>query len=602
MIIFTFSDMKKSVFYLLILMFSLGFGLHVDLVAQQTTAVLKYEGGDYEISSSFSAPMTITYKGDTSMKSYVVSVKTGSFQTTYSGYSLSGLKPDVPMSIKVPVSFWKDLEPGNHDFSCWVSKVNGSDAQTASSDTLRFEIIKIDESSLSIRKVLFEGFSSAYCPYCPAFNEKMKPVLEELGDKVVAVKYHVSKTQDPYWTSYGNKIYNSYGFTGIPAGAVDGVKCTKDGEVAALRAAVSSAGKSFLSLVKDTLYITEDKQLHVSIDVKSVVEESGMTVKAYVLEKVMDQQYGSNGEREFPHLFITDVPFNNGGTGLSVSSDKSLRMEGSVDMGSTFMEESYDLEVVMIVTDASNKILQTERFDVFSTEEPEESYILPDKTNFPDSVFRAYVAKEVDKDADGKLQESELASFTEMNVSDMGIYSLEGISHFKNLTSLDCSSNHLMWLDLTANTTITDLKCSGQTQTVDLEGGNTFDLSTVSGLDVKKIGNVKNATLDGTVMKFNANEVTYEYACGLGENIMEVTLTASRFTSNQKVPGQAGFSVFVDGRDIRVVFEDATQKMVEVYDLRGVQIYRGMQDRISVMNPGIYLVRVGSSVKKVAVL
>lgn len=593
--------MRNSLFYLLFLMSFLGLGFPMDVVAQQTTAVLEYEGGDYEISSSFSAPMTITYKGDTSMKTYVVSVKTGSFQTTHSGYSLSGLKPDVPTDIKVSVSFWKDLEPGKHTFSCWVSKVNGEEAQTASSDTLRFEIIKIDESSLSIRKVLFEGFSSAYCPYCPAFNEKMEPVLEELADKVVAVKYHVSKSQDPYWTSYGNKIYNSYSFSGIPAGAVDGVN-VQNGEVAALRAAVSSAGKSFLSLEKDTVYITEDEQLHVSIDIKSVVEESGMNVKAYVLEKTMDQQHGSNGEREFHHLFITDIPFDNGGTGLSVSSDKALRMEGSVDMSSTFMEESYDLEVVMIVTDASNKILQAERFDVFSTEKPEEAYILPDKTNFPDSVFRAYVAKEVDKDADGKLQESELASFTEMNVSDMGIYSLEGISHFKNLTSLDCSSNHLMWLDLAANTTITDLKCSGQTQTVDLEEGNTFDLSTVSGLDVKKIGNVKNATLDGTVMKFNANEVTYEYACGLGENVMEVTLTASRFTSNQKVPGQAGFLVYVDGRDIRVVFEDATQKMVEVYDLRGVQIYRGMQDRISVMNPGIYLVRVGSSVKKVAVL
>lgn len=592
--------MKKTAIFLILSILSWGLVSWQTATAQTsaTTVSIVYEGESYELSQSFTAPMKITYNGDSSLKTYEVVVRLGSMRSTYSGFFLTDLQPNQSMSVNVPVEFWSQLESGNHEFSCWVSKINGGDAYTASTDTLRFKVSKFGENELSVRKILYEGFSSANCMYCPAFNEKVNPVLEELGDRVVAVKYHVSFSSDPYYTSYGNSVFRSYYATGgIPKGAVDGFGYHQDQVVGALRNSVASAGKSFLSLTKDTVYINDDL-LHLSINVNSLVKEDNLSIKAYVLEKTMNQQHGSNKEREFYHLFIQNFTFSKA-EGLSVSPDQTLKMEAELDMSKTFMEESFDLEVVMIVYDADKKILQTEKFDVYSTQEP---YILLDSLNFPDSAFRAYVSENVDKDSDGKLQESEWASLTDMNVSDKGIYTLEGISLFKNLKSLDCSSNHLMFLDLSANTAITELKCSGQNRTVDLEEGNIFDLSTVEGLDASKIGNVKNATLDSVIMKFNANEVSYEYACGLGESVMEVMLSASRFTSNQKVDAPAGFSVYVDGREICVVFEDAAQEAVEVYDLRGVQVYRGMQDRISVMNPGIYLVRVGSVVKKLAVL
>lgn len=595
---------KLRFFFKGVLPLFVGCGMMSGVSAQQSTAVLEYIGPDYELAQSFTAQMKMTYKGDATLSSYELTLKSGANQSTSSGFFLTALQPDGSTSVAVPVSFWPQLEPGMNTIACWVSKVNGETAETASADTLRFEINKLDENILPIRKVLYEGFSSAYCQYCPAFNTKMKAVLDELGDKVVAVKYHTFTltTADPYGTDYGTSLFEQYfGESGVPKAAVDQSGCPKDQESVILRQAVENAGKSFLSLLKDTVYIDNGNVLHFSIRLNSVVKDSGLFVKAYALEKTLDQHRGSNGETEFYHIFLKNIELTGNDEGLGVDPQQDLKVEGDMDLSTTFMEEASDLELVVIVSDAGKKIVQVERFDVFTSQE--HSIALNEK-NFPDTAFRNFLSMNVDKNSDGKLQDSEIAATKELNLSGKDIYSLEGIAYLTSLITLDCSSNHLMCLDLSANAALENLDCAGQTRTVELQDGNVFDLSGISGMDVNKVSEVKGGSLDGEKLKFDVVDLSYMYAHGssVGDAGMEVKLTGSRFVANQVQQVQDQHKVYVENHDICIRSSSSVNPMVEIYDLRGVQVYRGTQSRITMSHTGIYLVKIGAVVKKVVVL
>jgi len=80
-------------------------------------------------------------------------------------------------------------------------------------------------------------------------------------------------------------------------------------------------------------------------------------------------------------------------------------------------------------------------------------------TNFPDSVFRAYV-KKFDTNNNGILNDAELAKATAIAVSDKGIETLDGIEFFTSLKSLSCTGNDLSSLDVSNNTALENLYCS----------------------------------------------------------------------------------------------------------------------------------------------
>ena len=67
----------------------------------------------------------------------------------------------------------------------------------------------------------------------------------------------------------------------------------------------------------------------------------------------------------------------------------------------------------------------------------------------PDANFKAgLIARGVDTNTDGEIQESEASSVTELFLESFGISSLEGISYFTNLTTLYVSHNHLAGIDV----------------------------------------------------------------------------------------------------------------------------------------------------------
>lgn len=80
-------------------------------------------------------------------------------------------------------------------------------------------------------------------------------------------------------------------------------------------------------------------------------------------------------------------------------------------------------------------------------------------SDFPDDIFREYVLDNFDKNGDGDISSSEAKKVKTIDVSGMGIESLEGIEKFTKLTLLNCSNNVITSLDLSANKSLATLYC-----------------------------------------------------------------------------------------------------------------------------------------------
>lgn len=81
-------------------------------------------------------------------------------------------------------------------------------------------------------------------------------------------------------------------------------------------------------------------------------------------------------------------------------------------------------------------------------------------TTFPDDNFRAWVLAKVAGASDGTLTDAEIAKVKSIYCYTQSIADLTGIQYFTELTTLNCSSNNLTSLDVSALTKLTTLTCS----------------------------------------------------------------------------------------------------------------------------------------------
>ena len=84
--------------------------------------------------------------------------------------------------------------------------------------------------------------------------------------------------------------------------------------------------------------------------------------------------------------------------------------------------------------------------------------ILINEQSFPDANFRAYINTWL-VSQDGKLTAGEIAGRKQIYVDGLSITTLKGIEHFTALSTLDCSNNQLIALDVTGLKELEELYC-----------------------------------------------------------------------------------------------------------------------------------------------
>ena len=139
-----------------------------------------------------------------------------------------------------------------------------------------------------------------------------------------------------------------------------------------------------------------------------------------------------------------------------------------------------------------------------------------DENTFPDENFRAYILKNIDKDGDGYLSETEIEETTSITCRDRSISSLKGIECFAALEYLYCSENNLTQLDVSKNTALDDLDCSGNnlTQLDVSKNAKLCELkcynNNISQLDVSNKSNLRILSCDRNVQVTGYNgTITY---------------------------------------------------------------------------------------------
>ena len=96
------------------------------------------------------------------------------------------------------------------------------------------------------------------------------------------------------------------------------------------------------------------------------------------------------------------------------------------------------------------------------------SNITIDAAHFPDANFRTYILDKengVDANGDGILSVLEIRNCKELNIEKYGIQDLTGIEYFTYLKYLNVSKNALTKIDISKNSKLVDLKCTGNALT-----------------------------------------------------------------------------------------------------------------------------------------
>ena len=108
-----------------------------------------------------------------------------------------------------------------------------------------------------------------------------------------------------------------------------------------------------------------------------------------------------------------------------------------------------------------------------------EESVAINETNFPDEIFRQFVAENFDKDGDGVFSVTEIEAVKKIEVENKSISDLTGLKYFTSLEYLYCSSNQLAALDVSNNTALTELYCDDN-QLTSLDVSNNTALTTLS--------------------------------------------------------------------------------------------------------------------------
>ncbi|MBT7787889.1 MAG: T9SS type A sorting domain-containing protein [Calditrichaeota bacterium] len=184
------------------------------------------------------------------------------------------------------------------------------------------------------RRVLLEDFTNAGCPPCAQFAPQLQAALEDLGDSVVPLGYHVWwPGEDPWYDenpATARWMVEYYGVRGVPAIFIDGqvfAGRNRDAVVNAVEARERTRSPFEITLEGEI----SDGELHVTAEVMSVADMDDMFLRVALTEG-HENFRGANGLADHYDAMVRMLP-NANGQEFNIAEGETVDFELELDMG-----------------------------------------------------------------------------------------------------------------------------------------------------------------------------------------------------------------------------------------------------------------------------
>jgi hypothetical protein len=251
-----------------------------------------------------------------------------------------------------------NLNPGNYNLPITITDVNGINDDDDSNNYLVKDFAVTMGSTQRIPMI--EHFSSSTCKPCKDVNIAMKSLTDNNPGKYTYVKYPLAfpNPGDPYHTDDAKVRTNYYGVTSAPHLFLDG----KDQGFGAIKA------QSFEEQYNVPAYVNIKGAFDVDYDSIRIVADfmsyvNINNVRAYlsVNEKTTTKNTAESNETEFHHISLT-MPDKAEGRIVNIKAGEYYRMECTLNITETFMEDIGDLEVALWLQNYETKEIYNSRY------------------------------------------------------------------------------------------------------------------------------------------------------------------------------------------------------------------------------------------------
>ncbi len=257
---------------------------------------------------------------------------------------------------------------GLYSLKLWVSNVNNNGNDGDATNNLITRSISV-YSGTTTRFPLYEKFSSSTCGPCYSFNtNSFNDFLANHESEFAFISYQVNwpGSGDPYYTTEIGSRVGYYGISGAPTLLVDSKDGTNNEVTGAFNTSTELGTKltqaanipAFFSI--NSSRSLSGNTMNVQVEVTPYVTGS-YKLYAAVVEKNTYNNATTNGEVEFHNVMMKMMPDANGTT-LACVNNVSSTTNLQVDLGTTFIEESTDLEVVVFIQNPNTKAIMQAKY------------------------------------------------------------------------------------------------------------------------------------------------------------------------------------------------------------------------------------------------
>lgn len=260
-----------------------------------------------------------------------------------------------------------DTEPGSYELTVFISNMNGQSSDDNTENNFISKMISFAHGE-SVRRPLFEMFTSSTCPPCATFNNGFfNNFTDNNADDITLIKYQMNwpGSGDPYFTPEGGVRRTYYGVSGVPSLFLEGNTIATNGTVVSNGLQQALQVPSFVEI--NGYYQTEGTQIDIQGSLFPYADYSQARLHVVVIESVTYGNAGTNGETFFKHVMHKMLP-DAQGTTVSLNANETYTFNHSFNMASTNVEEMDDLMVVVFLQNHATKEIYQSAYMEFGSQ------------------------------------------------------------------------------------------------------------------------------------------------------------------------------------------------------------------------------------------